>query len=289
MIINKRQTIKALFSLLLALPLLTACSGVKFAEETVSTSSISSSSACTERDVAGITRMTKILFLVDTSGSNVLRTRLFGTQQCFSTDSDWASCAMPTDPSKSFRGGVIQNFLNSYGSKANFQWGFINFAGDSAHALIKNWSNDQSPYLSPNASDMQTAINQFYGVIDDLATPYQAALELAKRAIQNDRDLNSAANPQYFVVMLTDGFPTDYNALNGAFDFNAVQSDIVALKGIAPGRVSLSTIYYGANNPNALSLLQSMAQIGNGQFASVNDSSTSVKIDNVLPGTRVCD
>ena len=274
-------------ALLLVLPLMTACSGVKFAEEP--TSGKVGSKSCTPRDVASITRMTKILFLVDTSGSNNLYTRLNGTQQCFNTDPDFASCDLPTDPTKSFRGGVIQNFFDSYKNKANFQWGFINFADASAHALIRSNNDDQSPYLSSNISSMQSAINTFYSLEDNYATPYQAAIELAKKAIMFDRDLNSAANPQYFVVLLTDGFPTDYNALNGQFDYNAVQSDITALKNLAPGRVSLSAIYYGHNNPNALALLSSMAQAGNGQFASVNDTSSSIKIDNVIPGTTVCE
>lgn len=288
---DMRTTIKNIkMRMLLSLTLfsaLTACSGVKFSESDVEKLSAKS---CTERTVAAITRMTKILFLVDTSGSNNMYTRLSGTQQCLSGDSDFASCALPTDPNKTFRGGSLQNFLNNYSNKTNFQWGFITFADDYAQALINSNGNDQNPYLSSNPSAMQSALNTFYSMEDNYATPYQAALELAKKAIQNDRDLNSSSNPQYFVVLLTDGFPTDYNALNGAFDSNAVQSDISALVNVAPGRVSLSTIYYGHNDSNAQSLLNSMAQMGNGQFANVNNTSAGIRIDNVIfPETTVCE
>ena len=270
-------------ALLFSLPLITACSGVKFSEAPVNDKV--SSNKCTVTDT---NRLTKILFLVDTSGSNVLYTRLNGTQQCFNTDPDFASCVLPTDPNKAFRGGVIQNFLTDHANKTNFHWGFITFADDSAHAMINSNGNDQRPYFSASAGTMQSTINQFYNVEDDYATPYQAALELAKRAIQNDRDLNSTEQPQYVIVLLTDGYPTDYNALNGQLDTGAIQSDINALKNIAPGRVTLSSIYYGHNNPNAINLLSWMSQSGDGQFANVNSGNTSFKIDDVIPGTPVC-
>lgn len=285
---SNNKTSVILRSFMLILPLLTACSGVKFAEEDPLASQKANS--CTNRDIASITRMTKILFLVDTSGSNVIYTRNEGTVQCFNTDIDFLSCAFPTDPNKTFRAGAIQTFLNDYANKENFQWGFINFAGEDAYALINSSGNDQNPYLSTSVSAMQSAINSFYSIQDNYATPYQAALEMAKKAVATDRDLNSASNPQYLIVMLTDGFPTDYNAFNGSFDVNAVHSDINSLVNIAPGRVSLSTIYYGHNNQNAINLLSSMAQTGNGQFANVNNTSTGIKIDNVLsPGGTVCE
>lgn len=287
-LVKRNKASMIIRSFLFLFPLLTACSGVKFVEEP--DLGIQSAASCTNRDVAGITRMTKILFLVDSSGSNVLRTRLDGTQQCLPSDADFLNCALATDPNKTFRAGAIQTFLNDYARKENFQWGFIHFAGDSAHALINSSGNDQNPHLSTSVSAMQSAINKFYSIEDNFATPYQAALTLAKKTIASDRDLNSSDQPQYLIVMLTDGFPTDYNALNGAFNANAVHADINSLLNIAPGRVSLSTIYYGHNNQSAINLLKNMAQTGNGQFANVNNNSTGIKIDNVLsPAGIVCE
>lgn len=282
-----KQNINLRISLLL-LPMLTACSAVKFAEQATETSTLSER-ACTERTVASITRMTKLIFLVDTSGSNAIRTRNAGTAECLPADADYNSCSMPTDPTKSFRAGSIQNFLNSYSSKTNFKWGFITFKDNYATALINNMGNTASPWLSPNPAHMQTAINQFYGITDYYATPYKAALDMAKQAILNDVDLHSAADPQYIIVMLTDGFPTDYNALNGSLDMNAIEADITALKAVAPGRISLSSIYYGVNNTQAISLLSWMTSLGNGQFANVNQTGSGIRIDDVIPGQTVCD
>ena len=273
------------------MPLLTACSGVRFSEEKAAEvlSLTNPTPTCTPTTVGEITRMTKIIFLVDTSGSNAIRTRNNGTAECLPGDADYyTTCTLPTDPTKSFRAGAIQNFLSSYSSKSNFSWGFITFKDNYATALINNWGNNQSPWLTSDPSHMQTAINQFHGITDYYATPYQAALEMAKTAIRNDADLNSTAQPQYFIVMLTDGYPTDYNALNGSLDTNAIQSDINELKNIAPGRVSLSSIYYGINNPSAINLLGWMSNLGDGQFANVNSGNTSFKIDDVIPGQTIC-
>ncbi len=286
---NNKRISNLKYSLLI-IPFLTACSAVKFAEEKAAAlPSIASNNTCTDSNVGAITRMTKIIFLVDTSGSNAIRTRNAGTAECLPGDADYyTTCTMPTDPTKSFRAGVIQNFLNTYSVKTNFHWGFITFKDNYATALINNMGNTQSPWLAADPVHMQSAINQLYGITDYYATPYQAALEMAKTAIRNDADLNSTAQPQYRIVMLTDGYPTDYNALNGSLDLNAIQNDINELKNIAPGRVSLSSIYYGVNNPSAINLLSWMSNLGEGQFANVNNSDPTFKIDNVIPGTSTC-
>jgi hypothetical protein len=290
------------------LPMLVACSGVHFnsvpvnaaaslpggnspgSGSTLPSQNITPSPgpSCVPQQVGNITRLTKIIFVVDTSGSNAYPSRDEGTIECLPTDPDYASCTPPTDPKKAFRGGAIQNFLNTYGAKTNFEWGFITFSGTQAHALINSNGNDQVPYLSSNPTDLQNAINQFYAIQDYDATPYQAAIHMVETAVSTDRDLNTINDPQYFMIMLTDGFPTDY-VVNGQFSFAALEVDILALLGIGTKQVSLSTIYYGTvNDPNAESLLQNMASQGHGQYASVNDVNSGIKIDDVIPGGTTC-
>lgn len=243
---------------------------------------------CQTGNVSNITKLTKILFVVDTSGSNVARTRDLGSQVCNPTDSDYATCAPPSDPTRSFRGGAIQNFLTEHQNMTNFQWGFQTFSGTSAHSFI---GTDQSPIFTASATLMQAALTNFTNfsdVADNGATPYQEALQLAMQTITNDPDKNSAADPNYFVIMLTDGFPTDYITQNLSYNvqfFNAYITSLVAVA--SPGQVSLSTIYYGQiNDPGAIQLLQTMAQAGSGQFANVNDTTTGINIDNVIPGSQ---
>src|SRR5207253_6210232 len=62
-------------------------------------------------------KIVKILFVVDTSGSNA-----------------GEGGEVPTDPGKKWRSGTINNFINAYSAKTNFQYGLITFQGTSARA-----------------------------------------------------------------------------------------------------------------------------------------------------------
>jgi len=234
---------------------------------------------CTTANVESIARLTKIIFLVDTSGSNATATYNPGT--C-----GQATCLSPaTDPNKAFRGGAISNFLSTFAHKTNFNWSFATFAQDSAHSLV-NSGNDQSPVFAADPNVMQYALNTFASLRDYGNTPYHQALSIAARAIAADPDLNAAANPNYFVILLTDGFPTDYYDSQGNFLLYNMQGDVSSLLAIAPGRVNLSTIYYGlSSDPTAISLLQNMANLGGGQFAAAT-STSQFKIDDVIPGSK---
>jgi hypothetical protein len=259
--------------------LMMGCSPANF-NSVPNTKTAVNDNSCKGTSVGSITRLTKILFVVDQSGSNNSETMEHGTRSCDGS----VVCTPATDPTKSFRGGAIQNFLNKYNSKTNFNWGFITFTDNSAKSLI---TAGGSPYLTGNPGEFQSAIGSFLGIADGGATPYQAALRTAKNTIQSDRDLSAASQPQYFVIFLTDGFPTDYQDWNGSFNSASMQSDLNALLSVAPGRVSLSTVYYGqADDPDAMTLLQNMARQGSGQFARASDTSTAINIDDVIPGSQ---
>lgn len=228
-------------------------------------------------NVETIYRKTKILFLVDTSGSNATSTYNIINGQTVLTPA--------TDANKNFRGGAINQFFTNYQHKTNFNWGFTTFSSGHAYAYINNGSY-QSPLFTSNTSLMSAAIAQFYNQIDEGDTPYRSAISLAATAVGTDPDLNSADKPNYFVILLSDGFPTDYTDAYGNFLSAQMKSDVAALLAKAPGRVTLSTIFYGTMNiPQAISDLQQIATAGGGQFASVNVSNTSFKIEDVISST----
>lgn len=213
-------------------------------------------------------RLTKIMFLIDTSGSNA----------GLGCDTGDTNCK-PTDLGKKFRQGSIQNFFNKFGSKQNIQWGFATFAGTKATALIdKNGSA-----IFSNALDMQAAINKFGQVQDYDDTPYKAAMALATQAIQNDPDRNTPMNPQYIVLMITDGYPSD---MKSASD---VASSLSAMLATSPGSTTFNTIFYGSETESAeaISLLSELAKIGGGQFADLNTSPNGIRIEDVI-ATQVC-
>jgi len=227
-----------------------------------------------------VNRPVKVMFVVDTSGSNVSPTMDDGTVACTLT----TGCAPATDPMKTFRSGSITTFFNEYQAKTNFSWGFEVFQGETAQSYITSGSNASFG----NGTSMQSAITDFNAESDADATPYLAALDNVQAAISTDPDLNSAtpALPLYFIVFMSDGYPTDALSSDDpvTVDINALDSAISSIVALAPGRVTLSSVYYGTiNDPNAAATLENMASIGKGQFVNVDTGSTSsIVIDDLI-------
>jgi hypothetical protein len=282
---NGMKSVASYLSFTVSIFLMCACSAVKFSAIQSDPSAAATAktpatpSTCS---VESIQRMTKILFIVDQSGSNADLTFNYNSAGVLIS-------TPPTDPTKSFRAGAISTFLSSYRHKSNFQWGFITFSGSSARALISpggvSVNSSVSGYAVSPAS-MDSALSAFESSPDQGQTPYHAALSMAAQAIHNDPDNQSSSKPNYFVILLTDGYPTDYYDQNGKFETSALDQDITNLVASGgTGTVSLSSVYYGqGNDPSAINLLQSIASNGGGQFANVNTSSSAFKIDDVLPG-----
>ena len=150
------------------------------------------------------------------------------------------------------------------------------FSNGGGQAYITSGAT-QSPSFS-NATAMQSAISQFNAETDGGDTPYIAALSLAQSTLATDSDINSTAvnAPLYYVIFLSDGYPTDALNSDGSVNQTQVNKSISQLVNLAPGRVFVSTVYYGTiNDPVASGLLQSMAQVGNGQFLNVDTSTTA--------------
>ncbi len=258
-----------------------ACSPVNFSTVKEGGSAPAVTPAGTTCNVETIYRKTKIMFLVDTSGSNHDTT--------YNNVNGSITSSPPTDPNKSFRGGAINSFFSTYSHKTNFSWGFATFSADVARAYINGGSNS-TPQFASDTNRMSTAISNFYGASDSGNTPYASAISLAATAISNDPDVNSNEQPHYFIVLLSDGVPTDYTDINGSFRSAQMNSDVSNLLSRAPGRVSLSTIFYSVVDTdvdavNAKSIMQQIATAGSGQFASVNTSNSNFKIDDVLGRT----
>jgi hypothetical protein len=222
------------------------------------------SSASCDPTLQVITRLTKLLFVVDTSGSNYV--------------SD--SLGPGTDPDKSLRGGSIQQFFTNYSSKPNFQWGLIYFQQTQAYPLVNGFTQ--------STAVMQAAIDTFMNVLDQGATPYLAALATASQEIADDPDLHAMTQPQYVVVFLSDGEPSDVadNASGSAQIVSAVQS-LVAL---GPSQITFNAVYYGVADPTASSLMQSMAQAGGGKFLDINanPANKSFQIEDTITVPSLC-
>jgi Mg-chelatase subunit ChlD len=199
-----------------------------------------------------VTVNAKVLFLVDTSGSN-------------------ATGNNPSDPNKVWRLATLNRFINQYQSKSNFYVGLVNFAGTTA-------ASDMSANFSNSSSVIQQGVMNLENIGDNGNTPYKAALAKAKQMISAELSAaGSKATDLYAVVMISDGMPTDYKAVS---DMNP---DLSALMALAPGRISLNSVFYYGNNHDAsqVNYLKAIAQQGQGAFIEAN-SSGNLNISDVI-------
>ncbi len=222
--------------------------------------------------LTNVTIPVKIMFVVDTSGSNNSWTQNSGTNGCTAPNN--VGCAPPTDPNKTFRGGSISDFYTKYKAKTNFSWGFETFSNVSATAYI---GTNADPTFSDSTA-MGAALNYFETQeVDNDATPYLAAIEEVKTAIANDPGVSMSGKsaPLYYVIFMSDGYPTDALNGDGSVDTASLNAAIQSVEALAPGRVAFSTVYYGTiNDPVASGVLKGMAS-GGGVFVNVDTASTS--------------
>lgn len=198
-------------------------------------------------DLGKTSVLTKMLFIIDMSGSNE------GTVGC----SLGSGC---TDPAKKMRYGSVDAFFDDYATRTNFNWNFNIFQGTTAMNLVNGFGD---------ANAMQNGINAFLNKTDEGNTPYLAALNLAEQTIAADPDLNSAKKPQYLIVFMSDGQPTDATA-------ETLENEVERIVDLSPGRVTFNTVYYGTGAATEAGLLESLAQKGNGHFLNTNTNPTGL-------------
>jgi len=197
----------------------------------------------------------KILFLMDTSGSNT------------GTDG--------TDIGKKWRTQVLQNVISRYQSKSNFYYGLATFQNSSATPQI---TVDSKAVFSNQMDIVNQGIDRFEATPDDGRTPYQPTLMLAKDLIAQDLAKNPSSETSYVVVMISDGRATDYP--NGP---DSIIPDAQAVMAVAPKQITLNSVYYYAAAAIATDTpyLQNIAKVGQGNFITAN-SNESLQIDDVI-------
>jgi hypothetical protein len=253
---------------------MTACSKVNFSPGNVPTDSSTqlgtspgtggggAGGGTCDSNLGTTKELTKMLFIVDMSGSNM------GSPDC----TLGSNC---TDANKKMRAGSITRFFTHYGNRSNFNWAFETFQGSSANALI---SNGMGASTFSNADAMQNAIATFKTEADSGGTPYMAALNLATQTIANDPDLNAGTEPQYIVVFMSDGQPDAGDAAS------TILNQVNTIVGMRPGKITFNTVYYGTGDATAAGLLQSMSQVGHGNFlnTTVNPTGLDFEIDDLV-------
>lgn len=223
-------------------------------------------------DLTNSTKPVKILFLIDTSGSNASNNGDAGT-----------------DVGKVWRLNTINSFINAYGSKPNFQFAFATFQGTTASALLKN-SSGQGVF-SNNMSDINQAIADFKNIEDKGNTPYDAALSIVRNIIRYDQMSGTSKEAGYVVVMVSDGSPTNASYTDSKNGMDNLTSDVQDILAEAPKQISLNTVFlYNQAVPTASqkSYLQKISSLGSGAFIEASSNQTIQISDTVQVPSTVC-
>lgn len=188
-------------------------------------------------DPASQSTETRILFVIDKSGSNDT-----------------------TDPAGERRYGAINNFFSKYDENDKIKWGLIEFQNDLASSAFEN------PYFRA-AAEFAPAISSSQAKDDSGSTPYRAAIAQISDAIQDELlGSSSSIKFNFEIVFLSDGMPTDYGQ---PVDEAKVVSDVQKLVELSVGNVHLSTVYYNLSSTadsSSANRLNNMAVKGFGQY-----------------------
>ncbi len=200
---------------------------------------------------------TKVIFVVDQSGSNL--------------DGPAEHPGRATDPDKSLRFGALSEFLGLHGIKRHMSWGMIGFKSSGAYPLT--FKGVQRMPAFGGLQEMLAALELFKSTKDSGVTPYLAGLKMAQELIASDLLAGVAAGTQYRIAFMSDGYPTDITLGSGIGEGD-IDRGVENIVRLAPSSIQVSTVYYGLPDATAAARLQRMAAKGGGEFLDVGKSNT---------------
>lgn len=264
---NKWSGRVSMLFLALSSLLFSACGDIKISPmEAASFSSSDEGQLC----VAGSeVRYSKVLFIMDKSGSN--------------NQSD------PNSGSGTRRSRGMQIFLNQTKQDPFTKYGLITFQGSpSGGDLVKSWTPQET--LQPNfvaGDQFQSALDESTAAADANCTPVNATLQMAKRAIQNDMEKNPEESSVYNIFYVTDGIIAEINNCSGigVGDPEPPVQLIKELKAIAPDRITLSTVYYGKNDQATIDVQKRFAESGGGKFINIQNDEL-INFSDIITGPK---
>jgi hypothetical protein len=213
--------------------------------------------------VGTIKKNVRILFMIDDSGST-----------------------LQTDPQKRFRVQTIQEFIREYGGNSNLSYSFGYFNGTTAkmYDMVTNRFSEGSAANPVGASSqLSTALLSYESITSASNTPYQAAFNALKNAI--NADSNPGNDHDYVVVFESDGQPTDVTSMT---NLNALSTSLKSAASAKGALLTVSTVYFGdASDSKSISNLSGMAAAGGGRFVNTNVS-TNIKINDLITVPGPC-
>lgn len=208
---------------------------------------------------------TKVVFVVDTSSHNYRPSHPY--------------VRIGSDLNAQIRTHFIRQFVEERWRSGWFAWSMITFLGtDSsrrAHAVAPiNAGRPDRPVFTKSYENISAAINRLETADGGREkTNYKRALELTKRLIEMDSELwHDDVYYQIFFITGTRPWDSSYDRVD---ELDNLYENVREIINIRPGRVFLSTAYYGLQHniqnqnpsiPNVADVLKGMAEAGDGDF-----------------------
>lgn len=229
-----------------------------------------------------ITRQTqflKVIFLVDTSGSNL---------NTFDSTHDLP--LLPTDPDdgdklKPRRMAALTSLTQRYPAGNKLHYGLVTFGTKI------NYQNAASLIVAPNGTSgepglVAQGLEYFRTLVQNphAGTPYEAALDKAHSMIAADLDQEA----QYYVIMIADGHPSGSDSYETMR--TKMKTRVENLTKITGKKVTFNTVYYynDAPIPNAQNILSEMAKSGGGVAITASRDHTIDLPTELIVRTEIC-
>ncbi len=216
---------------------LSGCLNVSLTPESPEALSITSEDSFCIVDPVEIEGDTKVMFVVDVSGSNA-----------------------STDPYGLKRADNIDNFVDGLSQQEGYQYGIILF-DDSPVALINEEGDSNRAIFTKDLNEVKSASDEIRQNPYRGNTNYKPALNMVKQAIEDDVLKYPNESSGYVIFFISDGEPQDGNT-------NSQVSSLINTKGRP---IYLSSAYYGRGSEDAIQRLEDMASAGRGHFVNFED------------------
>lgn len=191
-----------------------------------------------------------------------------------------------TDPNHRERAAAIDNFISTYGYKTNLTYSYGCFATKGYIYNMKPGGSflSNTGYPFGDVREARAALEMFKTIRPHGVSNYKAVFNRLQDAIVND--LASGGNQNYVVVFMSAGRPNDLGrtAQSQIAGITALVNE--ALQAAGPGRLTISSVFIGdPRDTQAVNNLQTMAQLGGGQFVGANSKHTVLLNDIInVPG-----
>ena len=182
-------------------------------------------------DPVEITHVTKIMFIVDVSGSN-----------------------SNNDGDGSKRADNINRFVEELSKTGDYQYGLITFHSQSESEIY--YEGESTARFTSDLEDVYAATQTIRANPARSGTQYEPAFNAVRSAILRDVQSFPNENTSYQVLFISDGKPSDRNYL-------PIVSNLINIQG---RMVHISTAYYGREGSDAISTLRDIAILGGGNF-----------------------